>query len=148
MAEKGANETREQQTAQAPMLKRVSHNYLPVADVEAASKWYSEVLGLAVRPRGPADGAILVLGNGQWLFLLETKEKRTANFMTDQWDGGGYEMFSLTFEVENIVAVHKRLRESGVYVEPLNDQGGCGLQFKFKDPDGNKFNVWQDVAQE
>lgn len=86
-----------------------------------------------------------MLGNGQWLFLLETKEKKTANFMTDQWEGDQYEMFSLTFEVENIVEVHKRLRESGVYVEPISDQGSCGLQFTFKDPDGNKFNVWQDA---
>ncbi|MGO4500147.1 VOC family protein [Paenibacillus sp. 2RAB27] len=147
MAEKELNKTKEQQAAKAPMLKRVSHNYLPVSNVEIASMWYKETLGLTVKPRGPADGAILVLGNGQWLFLLETKEKRTANFMTDQWEGDEYEMFSLTFEVENIVEVHKRLRESGVYVEPLNDQGNCGLQFKFKDPDGNKFNIWQEVEQ-
>jgi glyoxylase I family protein len=53
-------------------------------------------------------------------------------------------MFSLTFEVENIVQLHKSLRENGVNVEPLVDHDGCGLQFKFKDPDGNKFNVWQD----
>jgi glyoxylase I family protein len=30
-------------------------------------------------------------------------------------------------------------------VEPLVDHGSCGLQFKFKDLDGNKFNVWQDA---
>ncbi|TQR40904.1 VOC family protein [Paenibacillus popilliae] len=145
MAEKESIKTEEQQATQTPMLKRVSHNYLPVSNVELASKWYKETLGLTVRPRGSAEGAILVLGNGQWLFLLETKEKKTANFMTDQWEGDQYEMFSLTFEVENIVEIHKRLRESGVYVEPISDQGSCGLQFKFKDPDGNKFNVWQDA---
>lgn len=145
MTKKELIEAQEQQATQAPMLKRVSHNYLPVSNVELASKWYSETLGLTVRTRGSADPAILVLGNGQWLFLLETKEKRTANFLTDQWEGEKYEMFSLTFEVENIVEVHKRLRESGVYVEPISDQGSCGLQFKFKDPDGNKFNVWQDA---
>ncbi|MBO9597271.1 MAG: VOC family protein [Cohnella sp.] len=146
MAEKERTETHRQQTAQKPMLTRVSHNYLPVANVEQASKWYEETFGLTVKPRSPG-GAIVVLGNGQWLFLLETKEKRTANFTTDQWSGDEYEMFSLTFEVDNIVELHKRLRECGAYVEPLYDEGGCGLQFKFKDPDGNKFNVWQDVAQ-
>ncbi|MEC0370394.1 VOC family protein [Paenibacillus chibensis] len=145
MAKKELTKTEEQQATRAPMLKRVSHNYLPVSNLELASKWYSETLGLSVRPRGSFDPAILVLGNGQWLFLLETKEKRTANFLTDQWEGEKYEMFSLTFEVENIVEVHKRIRESGVYVEPISDQGSCGLQFKFKDPDGNKFNVWQDA---
>lgn len=145
MAKKELTKTEKQQATQAPMLTRVSHNYLPVSNLELASRWYNETLGLTVRPRGSSDPAILVLGNGQWLFLLETKEKRTANFLTDQWEGEKYEMFSLTFEVENIVEVHKRLRESGVYVEPISDQGSCGLQFKFKDPDGNKFNVWQDA---
>lgn len=136
------------QTAPTPMLTRVSHNYLPVSDIKKAAAWYEETFGLAVMSSGRADGVILVLGNGQWLFLLETKEKRTANFVTDQWEGRDYEMFSLTFEVDNIVELHKRLRDRGAYVEPLVDQGGCGLQFKFKDPDGNKFNVWQDVTQD
>lgn len=145
MNEKQSTNPRKPASAPAPMLTRVSHNYLPVSNVEQAARWYEETFGLTVRRSGPDDGAILVLGNGQWLFLLETKEKRTANFTTDQWDGPGYEMFSLTFEVEDIVGLHKRLRESGVRVEPLADQDDCGLQFKFKDPDGNKFNVWQDV---
>ncbi|MFC5702588.1 VOC family protein [Cohnella faecalis] len=130
-----------------PHLKRVLSNYLPVSNLERATKWYEEVFGLTVRKREP-DGAILILGDGQWLFLLEAAEKRTANFFTRQWDGERYEMFSLTFEVENIAGLHKRLRESGAEVEPLADHGDCGLQFKFKDPDGNKFNVWQDPATE
>jgi glyoxylase I family protein len=116
-------------------------NYLPVSNLEQASKWYEENFNLT---RFKPDGSIMVLGDGQWLFLLETKEKRTANFRTDQWDGSDYEMFSLTFEVENIEALHKKLRENDVEVEPLVDHDGCGLQFKFKDADGNKFNVWQD----
>lgn len=145
MSEQELSKAQDRQAIQKPLLKRVSHNYLPVSNVELAAEWYKETLGLTVRPRNPGEGAILVLGNGQWLFLLETKEKKTANFVTDQWEGDDYEMFSLTFEVENIVEVHKRLRESGVHVEPLIEEGSCGLQFKFKDPDGNKFNVWQDV---
>jgi glyoxylase I family protein len=118
---------------------------LPVSNLELATKWYEENFGLTVRKREP-DGSILILGDGQWLFLLETKEQRTANFITSQWEGEEYEMFSLTFEVENIVELHKKLRENGAVVEPLVDHDSCGLQFKFKDLDGNKFNVWQDPA--
>ncbi|PZD97536.1 VOC family protein [Paenibacillus sambharensis] len=136
----------QEQTAAKPLLTRVLCNYLPVSNLERSVKWYGETLGLTVRKREP-DGAILVLGNGQWLFLLETTAPRTANFMTDQWNGTGFEMFSLTFEVENIVELHKKLREQGAEVEPLTDYDSCGLQFIFKDPDGNKFNAWQDPGK-
>jgi glyoxylase I family protein len=145
MEEKALNSLQQQQVTQKPMLKRVLCNYLPVSNLQLASKWYEEMFGLTVRKRDP-EGAILILGDGQWLFLLESTDKNNANFTTSQWDGDNYEMFSLTFEVENIVELHKRLREKGIDVEPLNDHGSCGLQFKFKDLDGNKFNVWQDAA--
>lgn len=129
-----------------PLLKRVSHNYLPVKDMKKAKEWYTKYLGLEqVNPTATnRDGSILELGNGQWLFLLETKSTKNANFVTDQWEGDNYEMFSLTFETDDIIKLHESLRKSGTQVEPIVDHGGCGLQFKFKDLDGNKFNVWQD----
>lgn len=138
------NEVPKLQSVNKPLLKKVHCNYLPVRNLRLAVKWYSELFGLTVR-KCDDTGAILILGDGQWLFLLETLDNRTANFVTNQWDGENYEMFSLTFEVENITELHKRLRENGAEVEPLVDHGSCGLQFKFKDVDGNKFNVWQDA---
>lgn len=138
------NEMPQLQSVNKPLLKKVHCNYLPVKNITQAVKWYSELFGLTVR-KCDDSGAILILGDGQWLFLLETLDNRTANFLTNQWDGENYEMFSLTFEVDNITELHKRLRENGAEVEPLVDHGSCGLQFKFKDMDGNKFNVWQDA---
>jgi predicted enzyme related to lactoylglutathione lyase len=133
-----------QKELQKPLLKRVHCNYLPVTDLKRASEWYEKNFGLK---RVKQDGSIMVLADGQWLFLLETKEKRTANFITDKWEGENYEMFSLTFEVEDIIELHRRLRENGSEVEALIDHGSCGLQFKCKDLDGNKFNIWQDTSQ-
>jgi len=144
MAETKSNLSEERQKTQRPMLKRVLCNYLPVSDIGRATNWYEETFGLTVRRSGSEDGAILVLGNGQWLFLLESTDQRNANFTTDQWDGEGYEMFSLTFEVGDIIGLHKKLQKSEAEVGPLVDHGSCGLQFKFKDIDGNKFNVWKD----
>ncbi|GAA0136235.1 hypothetical protein YSY43_30760 [Paenibacillus sp. YSY-4.3] len=147
MEQQKTPEVEDLKVEQKPMLKRVLCNYLPVSNLESAAKWYTGIFGLELKKRDPG-GAILVLGDGQWLFLLETTEKRNANFVTSQWDGDAYEMFSLTFEVENIVELHKKLRDNGVEAEPLMDHDSCGLQFKFKDPDGNKFNVWQDPISE
>lgn len=123
-----------------PLLKGVHCNYIPVADVNRAREWYMRVLGL--KPRSP-EGGIMIMGSGQWLFLIESKDRPNANFTTDDWEGENFEMFSLTFETEDIVALHESLRENGAQVEPVTDYGSCGLQFRFKDPDGNKFNVWQ-----
>jgi predicted enzyme related to lactoylglutathione lyase len=142
MKEEGLKqEIKVNQEVKPPLLKRVSHNYLPVSNLKQASDWYVRYLGLK---KFKPDGSILILGNGQWLFLLESKSKRNANFVTDHWEGNDYEMFSLTFETDDIVNLHASLRNGGTYVESIVDQDSCGLQFKFKDLDGNKFNVWQD----
>lgn len=124
-------------------VKKVHCNYIPVSNLKEAAVWYEECLQLnRVKP----SGEIMELGNGDWLFLIETKEQTTANFMTDAWEGKeGYEMFSLTFQVENCQAFHDHLVNNGVQVEAISDRGVCGLQFTFKDIDGNKFNVWQDI---
>lgn len=133
--------TRKQATK--PLLKGVHCNYIPLADTARAREWYMRVLGLrAFKP----DGGIMIMGSGQWLFLMESKDRPHANFTTDHWEGDNFEMFSLTFETEDIITLHESLREHGAHVEPIKDYGGCNLQFRFKDPDGNKFNVWQREA--
>lgn len=147
MNEESLKQKEKEDQAIKPLLKRVSHNYLPVTDLKRALEWYVKYLGLkhiSDNRTARNDGGILILGNGQWLFLLESKSNKNANFVTDEWEGDDYEMFSLTFETEDIIKLHESLRKSGTHVDPIVDHGDCGLQFKFKDPDGNKFNVWQD----
>lgn len=90
------------------------------------------------------NDSILIMGSGQWIFFLESKDRPNANFTTDNWEGDDFEMFSLTFETDDIVTLHSSLREHGAAVEAITDNGSCGLQFRFKDVDGNRFNVWQN----
>lgn len=124
------------------LVKKVHCNYIPVSNLEEASAWYEECLQLnRVKP----SGEIMELGNGDWFFLIETKQQTNANFITDAWEDKDFEMFSLTFEVENCKALYDHLVNKGADIEPISDRGPCGLQFTFKDLDGNKFNVWQDT---
>lgn len=142
MEQSMASQSQEPKAASQPLVKGVHCNYIPVANAKRAKEWYMRVLGLKqVRP----DGGIVVMGSGQWLFLIESKDRPNANFTTADWSetDSNFEMFSLTFETENIVALHESLRQHGAEVEPITDNGPCGLQFIFKDPDGNRFNVWQ-----
>ncbi|MCR2803535.1 VOC family protein [Paenibacillus soyae] len=127
--------------AKTPLVKGVHCTYLPVSSLERSRTWYMQALGLKPFER---NDSILIMGSGQWIFLLESKDRPNANFTTDQWEGDNFEMFSLTFETGDILTLHQSLREHGASVEAITDNGSCGLQFRFKDPDGNRFNVWQN----
>ncbi|MFD2043546.1 VOC family protein [Ornithinibacillus salinisoli] len=133
-----------QSNVRTPLLKKVHCNYIPVKSLEESAEWYEKVLGLK---RFKDDGSIMVLGEGEWLFLLETKNEFTPNFFTDQWDGENYEMFSMTFEVDDIQLVYQNLQAHNVELEPIFDDGPCGLKFTFKDISGNKFHVWEDIER-
>ncbi|MCJ8014776.1 VOC family protein [Paenibacillus sp. KQZ6P-2] len=129
------------------LLKRIECAYLPVKDVAASAAWYERVLGLKLRsPIDPGRGAIMIMDSGQWLFLLPCWDGHPLHFMTTGWtdDGSPFEMFPICFETDDIHTMYDSLQQSGVWTEEtVRDEGGCGLQLDFKDPDGNKFQVWQ-----
>jgi glyoxylase I family protein len=133
--------------AKKALLKRIECAYLPVKDVVASAAWYERVLGLELRsPIEPGRGAIMVMDSGQWLFLLPSKDGHPLHFMTTGWteDSTPFEMFPICFETDDIRAMYDSLQRSGVWTEEtVRNEGSCGLQLNFKDPDGNKFQVWQ-----
>ncbi|SFI40956.1 Catechol 2,3-dioxygenase [Paenibacillus sp. UNC496MF] len=133
--------------ANKALLKRIECAYLPVKDVAASAAWYERVLGLKLRsPIEPGRGAIMIMDSGQWLFLLPCGEGHPLRFETTGWteDGSPFEMFPICFETDDIRGMYEALRQAGAWMEEtVRDEGSCGLQLNFKDPDGNKFQVWQ-----
>lgn len=129
------------------LLKRIDCAYVPVSDPAASADWYERVLGLKLRaPVKPGRGAIMIMGDGQWLFLLPSPDMTPLTFATTGWaeEGETYDMFPLCFETEDIEGLYASLVASGASMEDaVRDEGGCGLQLTFKDPDGNKFQAWQ-----
>jgi len=129
------------------LLKRIECAYLPVTDVAASAAWYERVLGLKLRsPIKAGGGAIMIMESGQWLFLLPTPGGHPLHFVTTGWteDHTPFEMFPICFETDDMRALDASLRESGVWTEEeIRNEGSCGLQLNFKDPDGNKFQAWQ-----
>lgn len=121
-------------------FKRITCLYLPADDPDAIEQWYAEHFHLKKNH----------LREGQTLhFCKPANEGWNSNFITDDTAAGEhYEMFAACFETDCIRELHERLGESEVRVETLRDEGGCGLQFCFYDPQGNKFLVWQDPATE
>lgn len=129
------------------MIKKIECAYVPVTNVEKAAEWYEQVLGMKLRsPVKPGSGAIMVMGDGGWLFLLPSPNMTPLTFETTGWaeDGETFEMFPLCFETEDIQSLYASLKEASSWIEAqIRDEGGCGLQLNFKDPDGNKYQVWQ-----
>lgn len=129
------------------MIKKIECAYVPVTNVEKAAEWYERVLGMKLRsPVETGRGAIMVMGDGGWLFLLPSPNLTPLTFETTGWteDGETFEMFPLCFETEDIHSLYASLKEAGSWLETeIRDEGSCGLQLNFKDPDGNKYQVWQ-----
>lgn len=136
----------ETQTMKA-LIKRIDCAYVPVTDAAASASWYERVLGMKLRsPVQPGRGAIMIMGDGQWLFLLPSPNMTPLTFATTGWaeEGESFEMFPLCFETEDIRSLYASLKAAGAWMEAdIRDEGGCGLQLNFKDPDGNKYQAWQ-----
>lgn len=75
----------------------------------------------------------------QGVFLVES----TSTF----FDRNGNERFSLTFEVNGLVALealHREFSEKKIRMGDIEDRGHSGRNFVFYDLDGNKFDVWSE----
>ncbi|MCQ6563285.1 VOC family protein [Paenibacillus mendelii] len=125
-------------------LKCICSVYVPVRDPAKSARWWQRNFGLefAVPFSEESDQAIMKLSEGQWLHLVQTEGQIDNQFPNK----AGYEMFRLTFEVREIEVLHDHLLGNGVQIEELEDRGSCGINFVFYDPDGNKFDVNENVS--
>jgi glyoxylase I family protein len=117
-------------------LKRINCLYIPVDDGKnVVWPWYENTLTNAGTGTRQQD-----------IFMDEVEKKGLTNtFFTDDWiPGETYEMFSTRFETDCIEELYERISSSGAEVEPLKDVDNKGFMFCFKDPQGHKFQVWQD----
>ena len=115
------------------LLGGVHHVSLNVADVDEASRFYEEVLGLTriERPDFGFPGAWFDTGRGQ-IHLLEV-EGHTAP------DGQHF-----AFQVDDIEAVVASLAEKGLDIGPPSAGfPGAGRQAFLKDPSGNLIELNQ-----
>jgi len=122
------------------MLQAVKCIYVPVTDVFQSGEWYQNVLGLKLRGIDPDGVAFLSLADGTDLLLIKTADRQTLNFTNAE----GTESFVLNFHVKDIETFHQKLLDDGVHVQRLRDEGGCGIQFTIRDPDGNLYQIQED----
>lgn len=118
----------------APSVSRVDTVFLPVNDLERATHWYGQSLGLAVRER---FDNYAVLEAGETPLTLYRPEDGFAP----------YERPAFNLYAADIEAAHRRLQAAGARVTPIREmQGRPGGRpqvrwFDFRDPDGNALSV-------
>ena len=114
----------------------VSELVLEVVDLEAAERFYSDVVGLPVVDRWPDRGAVWVMAGertriGLWLPQVGLAGGR----------GGAHVHFAMHIEEADYDAALGRLREQGQEVEEISFPD-AGRSAYVTDPDGNVVELW------
>lgn len=125
-------------------LKRIESIYIPVTNSAVSKDFFMKFKLITLDKVGNVR-----LASGQTVFFLPTKEPFTTNFITHGWDPDNEEhlMEGFCFEVEHIRELYTEMKQAGVMVTDINDNGPCGLAFIFQDPDGNRYAAWQPPAK-
>ncbi|MER7071067.1 VOC family protein [Terrabacter sp. NPDC000476] len=117
----------------SPIQRRVGQVFVPVIDMQAAIRWYADLLGFE-----PGDAS-----HGGTIFDVPTDgETRLAlDANRPDVDGGGPPRFFLW--TDDMAATVQHLRALGVTITSDVEDIGSVLFVQFEDPDGNALMVCQ-----
>ncbi len=122
--------------ALGPLVQRIDHVGIAVADLDAAKDFYARVFGLATvheevnEEQGVREAMVDVAGSGSFLQLLAPlrPDSPIGRFLERSGEG----MQQLAFRVHDIDAASERLRAAGVrllYPEPKRGTAGSRVNF-------------------
>ena len=121
----------------------VSELVLEVVDLEAAERFYADVLGLPVVERWPDREAIWVMAGDRTRIGLWRPQVGLAGGR-----GGLHVHFAMKIAEEDYDAAVARLRERDQEVEEIQFSDGRGRAAYVDDPDGNVVELWTwDVGE-
>jgi predicted enzyme related to lactoylglutathione lyase len=117
--------------------------FLKAKDPKALSTWYAQNLGIELSPWG---GAILLwtdevpAGTGQttWMLFPET----TKHF------GSETQRAMVNYRVDDLAALLTQLEAAGVPIDPDRQSHPYGHFAWITDPEGNRLELWQPIADE
>ena len=112
-------------------VKRIVANVV-AADLDKASAFYEEVLGLKV---------LMDLG---WIRTYGSSAKMTVQMSVMSEGGSGTPVPDLSIEVDDVEQALKRVRKAGIAIEygPANEPWGV-RRFFVRDPFGKLINILQ-----
>jgi catechol 2,3-dioxygenase-like lactoylglutathione lyase family enzyme len=118
-----------------PLVERTDFISVPVQDMERATRFYTETLGI---PNASPDAAWPELETGNISLYLVDPTKIGATFAPHT--------AHIALRVPDVAESRKQLEEAGVEFEgEILDTGVCHMTF-FKDPDGNALMLHRRYA--
>ena len=120
------------------LLRRVAHVNLSVDDVDAARRFYGDLLGLTAAPR-PADAGRA----GAWFKLGDTELHLSLEIAADNARSKRH----VAFEVTDLDGLRRRLADAGAPIEEARPMAGV-RRFFARDPAGNRLEFYvQDAVR-
>jgi nicotinamidase-related amidase/catechol 2,3-dioxygenase-like lactoylglutathione lyase family enzyme len=114
-----------------PVVKGIRHVLLETTDLDAAERFYVDLLGLTVKNRTPFRDGRRFIGIEQGLGL------------TEGGTGQGGQVDHFAFEVEGVAEFEKMVAAAGYrIIRPLGP-GPYGLTVYVADPDGNEIELYE-----
>jgi catechol 2,3-dioxygenase-like lactoylglutathione lyase family enzyme len=120
-------------------IDRVLETILYVDDLEAAERFYRDVLGLELDSRKDALFAFFRCGDGMLLLFEPGAASTGRNVPAHGAHGPGHACFAVA-EAE-LDGWKKRLKAAGVAIEQEMDWPRGGRSFYFRDPAGNSLEL-------
>ena len=114
-------------------VQRVDFIRVPVTDMEQATHFYGEVLGLERNPNHPPDGDWIEYETANVTLAVMTPHTHDYEF-TPLPPG------TIAFRVPDVAEAKAKLEEAGVQVNDIFDTGVC-CGASFRDPAGNSILV-------
>jgi len=116
-------------------MLRLDHLAIRVRDLEAARRWYIDLLGMALEFEVPGRRTVALQDDaGLTLFLDETADEVAPDAV------------SLTFQVDDVEATYRRLSAHGVAFEAPPGKRFWGYGAELRDPDGRLVMLWDETS--
>jgi predicted enzyme related to lactoylglutathione lyase len=117
--------------------------FLKAKDPKALSAWYAQNLGIQLADYGGASllwSDEVPVGTGQTTWSLFPEQ--TSHF------GPGPQTAMVNYRVDDLDAILEQLAAAGATIDDKRDEYSFGRFGWAFDPEGNRFELWQPLADE
>ncbi|QJD82937.1 VOC family protein [Cohnella herbarum] len=121
------------------IMSKVSGIFIPITDMQRAADWYIRIFDLETIQISDVCTGLAFPGEATIINLWKVQSRQPVHF-----DAGGYTIPYFNFESFDIEVSYASLKEKGVEVNAIHDDGGVRY-FDCFDPDGNALGIVEEL---